>query len=162
MNVNKDNLVSVEDFSVDTLNKIRDYIDNPQYDQIILNDNEVIKKTYDRKSDDLGNFQAIGKINFMGTTKHSKTDIFDLLGKVKKATYTLFLELKDKRDPITNATSYDTTAYTKSQLTVFSRKIVELKKQELLKKMGKQGYMINPYLIKPFEYNAAITIWKKL
>lgn len=157
----KSNLPSVEDYSVDTLNKLNDYIESPQFDQVILGKGEFLTKGFKRKHDSLGTFQAIGKINHMHTIKHTTTDVFDLLDGVSKSIYSLFNSIKNKRDPLNNL-AYINYPTDKNEMKVFSRHIVVLKKRTILKRVSKGIFIINPFLIKPVEYKSAITLWESL
>lgn len=100
-------------------------------------------------------------------------DLIDKLVTVSKAAAVLFNDLKNNRCPDTNVvTMGDWGELTPSEIRSAYRKISELKKADLIvgveavdgkiNKPPKFTYMINPYYIKPWEYDKAKTGWELL
>ena len=129
----------------------------------------IVSETHKEK---LGKFQAIGRINSMYSKKETNLDIFNLLDQVSKPAYSLFNQLKSNRNPTNNISFIKTSQMNKSQKTMFSSRILELKKQNIIKKaftidrtkpIQKGSYIINPNLILcPGHQEEALRIWDYL
>lgn len=135
------------------------------------NEQEVIVRH--RKKRITGTFAAIGELTTM-KTREKKADIFDKLGDVSKGAYHVFVELKCRRDPENNLAHYPTTHWTSSQRQQFSRYLKELRAVNIvrvaLRQMEtrdpqvlfvskKQTYMLNPDLLKCWNYEEAALLW---
>ena len=104
-------------------------------------------------------YTTIGGLNDMNTTHRTKKDLLDLLGDLKPATQQVFLEIKNARDPKNNHCFFDTKNYTPGQKKVVQRQISEIKKMSIIKRKKIGLFIINPYLIKPFDFDITAEWW---
>jgi hypothetical protein len=132
---------------------------------------ELVVRAKKRKID--GKFSAIGKLTKDG---QKQKDIFDLLDQVGKGAYSLFTELKRLRNENNNLVEYSTKDWSKSDREKFSRQLKELRKNNIVRVAKKrmygqdpqrpyvserQTYMINPDLLKCWEYEDAYHLWSQ-
>ena len=118
-------------------------------------------------------FSAVGKLTSDG---QEKTDIFDLLDQVSKGAFSLFTALKRCRNVNNNLVYYSTKDWSKTQKETFSRRLRELRKYNIVRiararMVGhdfqrpyvckRQTYMINPDLLKCWEYEDAALLWSQ-
>ena len=122
---------------------------------------------------DLGEFQAIGRINHMGT-KHEqeKLDIFDALNKVSKSAYSVFNDIKNNRTWYTNIAFVSMEDMTESQKVMLRSRLKELRDADIIRKarttnerykVKRGSYMINPYLLKCYRHQEEVeAVWRLL
>ncbi len=121
----------------------------------------------------LGAFQAIGRINHMGTKhKPEKTDIFDALNNVSKSAYSVFNDIKNNRIWWNNTAHVDMVGMTASQKVMLRDRLKELKNADIIRKartiseldkIRKGSFMINPHLLKCGAHQeTAKAIWNLL
>jgi hypothetical protein len=118
-----------------------------------------------------GTFSAVGKLS---TMKEDRDDIFDLLDRVSKRAFHLFNELKTRRNENNNLVVYPTCELSKTQRETFSRQLKELREVNLVRiakrqmagqdlrrpyVTDKQTYMLNPELLKCWNYKDAALLW---
>ena len=118
-------------------------------------------------------FSAVGKLT---SYRDNHTDIFDLLAQVSKGAFRLFTELKRHRDEKNNLVYYPTKDKSKTQKETFSRRLRELRKYKIVRiararmdgldpkrpyVYGRQTYMINPDLLKCWDYEEADFLWRQ-
>ena len=141
--------------------------------------------TYDRDNEEVvlrrkikmikSPFSAVGKLTSDGRGQ-GKTDIFDLLAQVSKGAVNLFAALKRRRNDDNNLVKYSTKDWSKTQRETFSRRLRELRKHSIVRiararmdGLGpnlqyvckRQTYMINPDLLKCWEYDVADRLWSQ-
>lgn len=120
----------------------------------------LVDDTGSNKKNFLNPYTTIGGLNNMNTILKERHDIFDLLGSVSRPAYALFNELKNVRDPKTNECHYSTRTFDAGKKEVFSRRLRELKKLEIIKRRKIGVYLINPNLIKPEkDYDIVAALW---
>jgi hypothetical protein len=122
----------------------------------------------------MGPFSAVSKLSTLNNNLGD--DIFDRLAKVSKGAMVLFTEMKKRRSEATNFVPYDTREFSKTAKETFSRQLKELRVQGLVRKTYKtmvaadpqrpylfqqQTYMINPELLKCWEYEDAAILWEE-
>jgi hypothetical protein len=132
---------------------------------------EVIVRIKKRKID--GKFSAIGKLTKDG---QEQTDIFDLLDQVSKGAFSLFTAMKRLRNENNNLVKYSTKDWSKSDREKFSRQLKELRTNNIVRvakrtMYGKdlqrpydckrQTYMINPDLLKCWDFDDADELWSQ-
>ncbi len=128
-------------------------------------------KAVDDRPDDFGPFQAVSVLTTSSNQLFTDLDIFDRLALVSKPAMRLFIELKKERDFKSSLVIYNPGCATKSAKVLFSRRLSELKRQNIVKKIPisndyvkvrKHTYMLNPHLIKCKKYSDAVALWNKL
>jgi hypothetical protein len=118
-------------------------------------------------------FSAVGELTSSGD---KQKDIFDLLDQVSKGAFSLFTALKRCRNVNNNLVKYSTKDWSKTQKETFSRRLRELRKYKIVRiararmdGLGpnqqyvckRQTYMINPDLLKCWEYDDADLLWSQ-
>jgi len=135
-----------------------------------LKANEIIR-TRNYRREDYSPFSMIGVLRDMNNKDTQLPDILDILEKVPKGAFSLFNELKLRRDPGTNMCHYPTTHLSQVEQVSIRRAFGELYKAGILRRAKtvdilnptpKQTYMINPHIIKCWEYKKALEIWQYL
>ena len=116
-------------------------------------------------------FSAVGELT---SDRQNKTDIFDLLDQVSKGAFSLFTALKRCRNVNNNLVKYSTKDWSKTQKETFSRRLRELRNYDIVRiararMVGhdsqrpyvckRQTYMINPDLLKCWDYEDADLLW---
>lgn len=141
------------------------------------------KITYDKKNEELvirrkiakikAPFSAVGELTLDG---EKQTDIFDLLDQVSKGAFSVFTVLKRRRNVNNNLATYSTKDWSKTHRETFSRRLRELRRKGIVrvaraKMVGqdlmrpyickRQTYMINPDLLKCWDYDDANLLWNQ-
>ena len=103
-------------------------------------------------------------------------DVFDVLNQVSKGAFSVFCELKYRRDLHSNIVAYPgNDSLTRTQKETLSRKLKELRSVDLIRllpkkiRMEKQTlrfprgtFMINPELLRCSNHDAAIVLWNHI
>ena len=133
---------------------------------------EVIVRTKRRKI--MGPFSAISKLS--NVNNKTDNDIFDRLNQVSKGALAVFTSIKSRRNENNNFAGYDTSDFSKTHKETFSRHLMELRKQNIVRRAGrvmiatnprrpyqnhKQTYMINPDLLKCWDFEDAMILWNQ-
>jgi len=133
------------------------------------NKQEVLVRTKRRKI--MGPFSAIGRLS---TDKSGEDDIFDLLDQISKGAISLFRKFKSLRDENNNTLCYVLDQMSQSKRVLFGRYLRELRNKDIvritLREMvahnpqrpyvfSKSSYMINPNLIKCWDYEDSEALW---
>ena len=144
-------------------------IDTQQIIAYDKNIQEVVVRK--RRKKIMGKFSAISQLSSLSEPRN---DIFDVLTQVSKGAFNLFNEFKTHRDDQTNLVTYSTQAFKKTHRETFSRNLKELRKVNLVKVAmktmtgmdarrpyvsPKQTYMLNPDLLKCWNYDDAQLLW---
>ena len=145
---------------------------------IYLEEDEELELTWRRLPDpcnkrDLGPFSAVGPIKYKNSSKITK-DIIDYIIDLKRGARLLFQELKNNRDRNNNLVTMEHWI----ELPVNEKRLLQLNCTELIKaglilkvkvkhiedydKTKAYTYLINPYVIKPKNYDDACILWKLL
>ena len=77
------------------------------------------------------------------------TDILELMSKMPKQEMMLFMDVKRHHNPATLLAKTDENRFSKSQLRQRYRAYASLKRKNVLRRIRKEVYMINPQLILP-------------
>lgn len=137
---------------------------------IDLKANEVVRNRKYRR-ENYSPFSMIGVIRDMRNRDREPIDIFEILEKVSKKAFSVFNEVKLNRDPATNMCHFPINHLPRSAQVSIRTALGELYKAEILRKaktinllnpLPRQTYMINPYMIKCWDYEEAKEIWKLL
>lgn len=112
-----------------------------------------------QKSKNINPFMAVGKI-----MNDKGFDFADVMSKLAPAAHKVFWEMVKLRDEKTNIVLIDSSLNTASQNSIISKAYRLLEKEQLLRKVGKGTYFINPYAVLPVMDNCKeITDnWNKL
>lgn len=144
-------------------------MNRPHYIVAVEND-ECLKKVK-LPTEHYAPFSMIGKMRTMSHNTLSDLDIFDKLTKVSKSSLVLFNELKLRLDPNTNLTCYPPVGGSRSEKVMYHKYIKELigegiiakaKTIDITEPVPNYSYMINPYLVKPFQNEKAKKVWNIL
>ncbi|OFE12349.1 hypothetical protein PHACT_03695 [Pseudohongiella acticola] len=121
-----------------------------------------------RYKENFGSFQAISPLR---TSETSGPDIFDLLASVSHSSFKVFNKLKAKRNEKNSLCHYRTDKLSKSEREMFNRGVRQLVGKNIIKRVPvssevtnvrKNTYMINPVIIKCWEYEEACSVWMQL
>jgi hypothetical protein len=103
-----------------------------------------------------------------------REDLFDLLLGVSKGAFKLWNDLKYRRDEKNNLSTYPTSDWSVHKQQGFSRHLRELRDKDMIKiakremvatdpqrpyKTPKQTYMINPHMMKCWDWEDAKILW---
>jgi hypothetical protein len=134
-------------------------------------DEVIVRK---RKGKIMGTFSAISKLS--NRSNNEAKDIFDLLDQMSKGALHIFRNFKYERNENNNLVHHPTKEYNRSKQELFNRYLRELRKLGIVRKaprrvitdnpqrpyeFAKQTYIINPYLIKCWEYEEAAMLWDR-
>jgi len=135
--------------------------------QLDLKRHEIVRSRHYLR-EDYSPFSMIGVLRNMTNRDKETMDILDILEQLPKGAFSLFNQLKLNRDPATNMCCYPINHLTRSEQVAIRRNLGELYKAGIVKKakttdlvnpLPKHSYMINPYMIKCFEYSRAKKVW---
>lgn len=97
-----------------------------------------------RKNAKTNYFMAVGKmVNDKGF------NFVDVMSKLNPVAYRVFWEMVKVRDVDTNMVILDSSQHTSSQNSIISKGYKVLKEKELVIKVGKGSYLLNPHAILP-------------
>jgi len=119
------------------------------------------------------NYAPFGMVGVLHRKKARKDfmDIFDRINTLSKAAINIFTEIKLKTDDDTGiAVMSEWADLPSGQRRVLNRRLTELRNIDLVLKIRalkenktafeKYSYMINPHLMKPYQYTTAKELWK--
>lgn len=140
------------------------FYSDPDYEYIIKAKRKY-KETY-------GRYSMVGKLRHKNTRK-VYMDLFDRLCTVSKSAIIIFNEIKANLDPeIGIAVMAEWKDLDASQRRANNRRLAELKEIDLVLKVrhvkgivippAKYSYMVNPYLMIPWQFDDAKKVWKAL
>lgn len=97
-----------------------------------------------RKNGKINYFIAVGKmVNDKGF------NFVDVMSKLNPVAYRVFWEMVKVRDMDTNMVEIDSSQHTSSQNSIISKGYKVLREKELVLKVGKGSYLLNPHAILP-------------
>ena len=136
-------------------------------------DKEYVVKMKQIYKNDLRPFSAVGPIKYKNSSKITK-DIIDYIIDLRRGARLLFQELKNNRDRDNNLATMKQWV----ELPANEKRLLQLNCTELIKaglilkvkvkhledydKTKAYTYLINPYVIKPRDYDDACSLWKLL
>ncbi len=139
----------------------------PTTQQILVPiDSDIIIRA--RNKEDFGVFQAISPLR---TKELDSPDLFDIFGSLPRSAIKVFNQVKLKRNDKNSLCHHPTDKMSKSDCEMFNRGIRLLIVKKLIKRVPvssnivsvrKGTYMINPLMIKCWDYASACRMWSQL